>query len=430
MGCARSTEKRHAAPVCPTSDFSDRKVRVVNVLGVQIAIFRVRGKYYALDDACAHRGASLSLGDIEDCGGVPCVTCPWHGTVVQLTSGTRSQHTGAGCEQPLAGYQRQRVYHAFSSRGMVYVESVAQPGSPLAPGLHVESDRWVGCPRAECRLSPHSRDAGCSVALTAHRPASSGGAMRTFEFCFEPPSSAVPFLPGQYGVFQLPESCGLSHAGTPLLRQWTLHACGGGALAITVKRRAGGVASEWLHSSLSEGGTLRLVRVGGDFGVFCRRPPTPKLLMVAVGSGITPLYSQLLGLFGREPRPDASDLANLDVVLVYGERHRSDLAFANALDCWEADFKSPASTCGRSPASPPAAKRCLAVYYTLTQPEPTWGGLVGRVTVASLRSACPDIAERAVQLSGPRGWREAIVPQMVTECGVNPDWIAQEDFDL
>ena len=48
--------------------------RVVEADGKTLALFNVDGAFYALDNACAHRGGPLGEGDLD--GTV--VVCPWH----------------------------------------------------------------------------------------------------------------------------------------------------------------------------------------------------------------------------------------------------------------------------------------------------------------------------------------------------------------
>jgi nitrite reductase/ring-hydroxylating ferredoxin subunit len=48
--------------------------RVVEAGGRTVALFNVDGHYYAIDNACPHRGGPLGEGDLE--GAV--VACPWH----------------------------------------------------------------------------------------------------------------------------------------------------------------------------------------------------------------------------------------------------------------------------------------------------------------------------------------------------------------
>lgn len=48
--------------------------RVVEAEGKTLALFNVDGAFYALDNACVHRGGPLGEGDLD--GTV--VVCPWH----------------------------------------------------------------------------------------------------------------------------------------------------------------------------------------------------------------------------------------------------------------------------------------------------------------------------------------------------------------
>jgi 3-phenylpropionate/trans-cinnamate dioxygenase ferredoxin component len=47
---------------------------VVDAEGKALALFNVEGTFYALDNACAHRGGPLGEGELD--GTV--VVCPWH----------------------------------------------------------------------------------------------------------------------------------------------------------------------------------------------------------------------------------------------------------------------------------------------------------------------------------------------------------------
>ena len=54
------------------------------VLGERrIALFNADGAFYAIDDACLHRGGPLGEGELESC----LVTCPWHGWKYDVRSG-------------------------------------------------------------------------------------------------------------------------------------------------------------------------------------------------------------------------------------------------------------------------------------------------------------------------------------------------------
>ena len=56
------------------ADIGVGEARVVEAEGRTLALFNVDGAFYALDNACAHRGGPLGEGDLD--GTV--VVCPWH----------------------------------------------------------------------------------------------------------------------------------------------------------------------------------------------------------------------------------------------------------------------------------------------------------------------------------------------------------------
>ena len=56
---------------------------VVEVDGKKVAIFNVEGRFYAVDNACSHRGGPLGEGSLR--GNL--VNCPWHGAQFDITNG-------------------------------------------------------------------------------------------------------------------------------------------------------------------------------------------------------------------------------------------------------------------------------------------------------------------------------------------------------
>lgn len=69
--------------VARPGDLAPGQVKAVAVKGAQIALCNVDGVYYAIDDACTHRGASLSEGDLVGKE----LTCPLHGAIFDVTTG-------------------------------------------------------------------------------------------------------------------------------------------------------------------------------------------------------------------------------------------------------------------------------------------------------------------------------------------------------
>jgi nitrite reductase (NADH) small subunit len=72
-------------PVARLADIPDPGSLVVFAGGREVAIFRVDGRLYALDNACQHVGGPLAEGFVED----GCVTCPWHEWRYRLDNGRR-----------------------------------------------------------------------------------------------------------------------------------------------------------------------------------------------------------------------------------------------------------------------------------------------------------------------------------------------------
>ena len=57
--------------------------KTVEVDGKSIALFNCDGKWYAMDNACAHHGGPLGEGMVSG----KTVTCPWHGWEYDIPTG-------------------------------------------------------------------------------------------------------------------------------------------------------------------------------------------------------------------------------------------------------------------------------------------------------------------------------------------------------
>ena len=69
----------------PAAEVPSEGARKLMFAGRQIAIFRTaEGKFFALEDRCPHKQGPLSDGIVHG----DCVTCPLHGWVINLASGT------------------------------------------------------------------------------------------------------------------------------------------------------------------------------------------------------------------------------------------------------------------------------------------------------------------------------------------------------
>jgi 3-phenylpropionate/trans-cinnamate dioxygenase ferredoxin subunit len=65
------------------NSLADGEHIVVDVDGVEVALFRVEGQYYAIEDKCTHDGAEIASGRLEGCE----IICPRHGARFCLKTG-------------------------------------------------------------------------------------------------------------------------------------------------------------------------------------------------------------------------------------------------------------------------------------------------------------------------------------------------------
>ncbi len=81
--------------VCSVDELHEGIGHVVWVGEKPIALFRVNGEFYAIDDTCPHMGASLANGFVEN----GTVTCPWHFWRFRLADGKWADNPrmGTGC---------------------------------------------------------------------------------------------------------------------------------------------------------------------------------------------------------------------------------------------------------------------------------------------------------------------------------------------
>ena len=69
--------------VAKTSDIPEGQVRVFRANGRSVAVARVDGEFYAIQDVCTHDGGPLGEGEVVD----HMVECPRHGARFDLQTG-------------------------------------------------------------------------------------------------------------------------------------------------------------------------------------------------------------------------------------------------------------------------------------------------------------------------------------------------------
>lgn len=142
-----------------------------------------------------------------------------------------------------------------------------------------------------------------------------------------------------------------------------------GLLRVTLRRQAPGGVTDWLHRHANTGQIVTLSRPGGEFVL--PSPVDQKLLMLAGGSGITPMMS-MLGQLADQACED-------DIVLVQLCRQAQNRLFAEELD---------------------QLQNALPGLRVIVHDS----GRHGRLSSAALRALVPDLTTRHCLLCGPAGW--------------------------
>lgn len=236
------------------------------------------------------------------------------------------------------------------------------PESSAAPVQNSESER----PAAARRV----RDESCIDARVADIIEETHD-VTTFRLtCQSMPDFA--YQPGQF------VTCLLDINGVTVQRAYSLSSSPSrpGSIELTVKRVPGGLVSNWLCDRIRPGDRISLRRPSGRFT--CTPQPSPKLLFIAAGSGITPVMSMCRWLF--DSRED------VDVQILASFRTPRDIIFRNEL------------------ALMAARNNRFRLGLTVTGDCRTsghWMGFTGRINREMIALFAPDYPERQIFLCGP-----------------------------
>ena len=88
--CYMNLESNSKVKVCKVNELSEGQSKCVRHNDRDIAVFNIKGKYYAIENTCIHAGAPLNEGflDQDKCQ----VSCNWHGWVYDLATGRCVSH--------------------------------------------------------------------------------------------------------------------------------------------------------------------------------------------------------------------------------------------------------------------------------------------------------------------------------------------------
>jgi ferredoxin-NADP reductase len=171
-----------------------------------------------------------------------------------------------------------------------------------------------------------------------------------------------------------------------------------GYVEITPKRVNNGCVSVFLNDRAAIGMT---VEATGPFGQFCLTPEDKKIVLLAAGSGITPMIGMLRYL---------DDLClDTQTTLLYCVRSRDDIMFRQEFE----------GLCGRL--------QNFQYHVLLSKPDPDWPGARGHISREFISKNVADLQGRVFFLCGPPPFMEA-ANRILRDLGVAPERIRQETF--
>ena len=160
-----------------------------------------------------------------------------------------------------------------------------------------------------------------------------------------------------------------------------------GELEITVRQEPNGVMSTWLNQQARVGSRLELGTVFGEMAP--STDPKQPLLLLAAGSGITPLMSIL--------RQQAADQPERDVCLLYWERHANNFCFKQELLTLQQHV-------------PGITVHLITTGETL----PSSDAIKGRITLEQVTQNVPELAQRESFACGSNGFVTSVKDCLAT----------------
>ncbi|MFK7921769.1 MAG: 2Fe-2S iron-sulfur cluster-binding protein [Bacteroidia bacterium] len=178
-------------------------------------------------------------------------------------------------------------------------------------------------------------------------------------------------------------------------------------LRITIKRVPEGKVSNYLRDELKVGDSIEVLPPMGSFKLIPDPEQSREYVLIAAGSGITPLMSMLKTVLHDEPQSR--------VTLWYGNRKEEDIVFLPELSQLTQAFGDR-----------------LSIRYTLSQASEDWKGFEGRLDEERIFKWISNLFMRGelrkrYYLCGPAGMMEAAERALIKQA-VNTDDIYQEYY--
>jgi ferredoxin-NADP reductase len=220
--------------------------------------------------------------------------------------------------------------------------------------------------------------------------------VRTFCFMADQPS-LVFFKPGQFVTLEL------EIEGQPIMRSYTISSSPSVpySFSVTIKRVPGGRVSNWLHDTLHEGQELA---VHGPVGLFNAIDfPSPKVLYLSGGVGITPVMSMARWFYDTN--------ANVDMTFVHSARSPKDIIYHRELEHMASRIDN-------------FSLHLICEKHGLGEP---WAGYRGYLNHKMLELMVPDFLEREVFCCGPTPYMSA-VKRLLEAAGFDMTRYHEESF--
>ncbi len=162
-------------------------------------------------------------------------------------------------------------------------------------------------------------------------------------------------------------------------RCYSMSVQSGNTIRLTIKRKPGGLVSNYIHDRLRAGDIVELSQAQGNFNLQ-DTPTNNPILLIAGGIGITPLYSILTDRLLTNP--------DNDVVLIYFARTANDFIFDNMLNALQSAYDN------------------FSYHKILTRRiahngNKTDANTTGHLSKSKLDSLVPDFAGRQTFVCGP-----------------------------
>jgi ferredoxin-NADP reductase len=219
----------------------------------------------------------------------------------------------------------------------------------------------------------------------------------------DPSGAPLPFLAGQFLSLKFVLD------GETLWRNYSLCTLPGapGPVAVAVKRTATGKVSNHINTAVKEGD---LIEVRGPSGRFTCEPEVGQRrhhVLIAGGSGITPMMAILRTVLEHEVMGQ--------VTLIYGNRRLEDVIFREQLEQLQA-----------------ANPERLQVVHALSEPPAGWTGVSGMLEPATLQKALAQAQvppDARFYLCGPQPMMDG-ARQLLLDQGIPPGEVLEERFTV